>query len=179
MSTFLIRSATSQSSSYPIVLTKLGGPRSRPNTHLKFVEVPRIEPATSWSSWPLDQRGGRLLMITKQNTWLLIEIIPQELIHIEHTFESVKQFSYLGRLTIVQMDNKTNEIKLPINVANRSYFSSHRIWNVNVSLNKTLIRSILAHSCESSVKIMNTPSNALKGKSWEECTRTVRYAKTA
>ena len=31
MSTFLIRSATSQSSSYPIVLTRLGGPRSRPN----------------------------------------------------------------------------------------------------------------------------------------------------
>ena len=40
MSTFLIRSVTSQSSSYPIVLTRLGGPRSRPNTHLKFVEVP-------------------------------------------------------------------------------------------------------------------------------------------
>ena len=30
MSTFLIRSATSQSSSYPFVLTRLGGPRSRP-----------------------------------------------------------------------------------------------------------------------------------------------------
>ena len=49
MSTFLIRSATSQSRSYPIVLTRLGGPRSRPNPHLKFVEVPGIEPATSWS----------------------------------------------------------------------------------------------------------------------------------
>ena len=34
MSTFLIRSVTSQSSSYPIVLTRLGGPRSRPNPHL-------------------------------------------------------------------------------------------------------------------------------------------------
>ena len=45
MSTFLIRSATSQSSSYPIVLTKLGGPRSRPNPHSKFMEVPGIEPA--------------------------------------------------------------------------------------------------------------------------------------
>ena len=33
MSTFLIRSASSQSSSYPIVLTRLGGPRSRPNPH--------------------------------------------------------------------------------------------------------------------------------------------------
>ena len=42
MSTFLIRSATSQSSSYPTVLTRLGGPRSRPNPHLKFVEVPGI-----------------------------------------------------------------------------------------------------------------------------------------
>ena len=49
MSTFLIKSATSQSSSYPIVLTRLGGPRSRPNPNLKFVEVPGIEPATSWS----------------------------------------------------------------------------------------------------------------------------------
>ena len=46
MSTFLIRSATSQSSSYPIVLMRLSGPRSRPNPHLKFVEVPGIERAT-------------------------------------------------------------------------------------------------------------------------------------
>ena len=51
MSTFLIRSATSQPSSYPIVLTRLSGPRSRPNPHLKIVEVPGIEPATSWSVW--------------------------------------------------------------------------------------------------------------------------------
>ena len=35
MSTFLIRSATTQSSSYPIVLTRLGGPRSRPNPQKK------------------------------------------------------------------------------------------------------------------------------------------------
>ena len=49
MSTFVIRSSTSQTSSYPIVLTRHGGPRSRPNPHLKFVEVPGIEPATSWS----------------------------------------------------------------------------------------------------------------------------------
>ena len=39
MSTFLIRSAASQSSSYPIILMRLGGPYSRPNPHLKFVEV--------------------------------------------------------------------------------------------------------------------------------------------
>ena len=49
MSTFLIRSATFQSSSYPIFLTRLGGPRSRPNPHLRLVEVPGIEPASSWS----------------------------------------------------------------------------------------------------------------------------------
>ena len=49
MSTFLIRPATSPSSSYPIVLTRLGGPHSKPNSHLKLVEVPGIEPATSWS----------------------------------------------------------------------------------------------------------------------------------
>ena len=46
MSTFLIRSATSQSSSYPIVFTRLGGPRFRSNPHLKFVKVQGIEPAT-------------------------------------------------------------------------------------------------------------------------------------
>ena len=36
MSTFLIRSASSQSSSYPFVLTSLVGPRSKPNSHLKL-----------------------------------------------------------------------------------------------------------------------------------------------
>ena len=35
---FLTRSATSQSSSYPIILTRLGGPRSGPNPHLKLWE---------------------------------------------------------------------------------------------------------------------------------------------
>ena len=45
MSTFLITSATSQSSSYPIVLIGIGGPLSR----YKLVEVPGIEPLTSWS----------------------------------------------------------------------------------------------------------------------------------
>ena len=49
MSTFLIRFTASQSSSYPIVLTRLGGPLSRPNPHLKFVEVPGIEPTTPWT----------------------------------------------------------------------------------------------------------------------------------
>ena len=44
MSAFLIRSTTSQSSSYQIVLMRLGGPRSRPNSHLKFVEVPGSNP---------------------------------------------------------------------------------------------------------------------------------------
>ena len=44
-----MRYATSQSSRYPIVLTRLGGPRSIPNPHFKFMEVQGIEPATSWS----------------------------------------------------------------------------------------------------------------------------------
>ena len=39
ISTFLTRSATSQSSSYPFVLTKLGGPRSRHNPQLKFIFI--------------------------------------------------------------------------------------------------------------------------------------------
>ena len=50
---FLIRSTSSQSSSYPIDLTRLGWPCSRPNPHLK-----------SWkyreTRWPLDQWGGHL-----------------------------------------------------------------------------------------------------------------------
>ena len=48
MLTFLIRYTTSQSSSYPIVLTRLGRPRSRPNPQFKIVKAPGIEPATSW-----------------------------------------------------------------------------------------------------------------------------------
>ena len=39
ISTFLIRSATSQTSSYPIVLTRLGGPRSRPNPHIIIIII--------------------------------------------------------------------------------------------------------------------------------------------
>ena len=45
MSTFLIRSATSQSTGYPIVLTRMRG--SVPAI-FKIVKVPAIEPATSW-----------------------------------------------------------------------------------------------------------------------------------
>ena len=40
-----------ESSSYPIVLTRLGGPRSRPYTSRKISRVlPGIEPGTSWVS---------------------------------------------------------------------------------------------------------------------------------
>ena len=45
MSTFLIRSATSQW----IVLTRLGAPRNRPNPHWKLWKRPEIEPLLSWS----------------------------------------------------------------------------------------------------------------------------------
>ena len=65
MSTFLITSATSQSGSYPIVLTRLGGPRSRPNPHLKFVEVPGIEPAYLYLllGMPIDVKIRLMLII--------------------------------------------------------------------------------------------------------------------
>ena len=46
MLTFLIRTATYQSNSYPFVLMRLGRPFSRPNPHLEIVEVPGIEPVT-------------------------------------------------------------------------------------------------------------------------------------
>ena len=42
MSTFLIRSATSHSSSYPVGFTRLDGPRSRPNPHLSIQEDMQI-----------------------------------------------------------------------------------------------------------------------------------------
>ena len=44
MSTFLIRSTTSQSSSYPIVLSRLGGSRSRPNPHLQLCKCRQLNP---------------------------------------------------------------------------------------------------------------------------------------
>ena len=46
MSTFLIRSATFQSNSYPILIKWLGVNHSRTNTLFKTVQVPEIEPAT-------------------------------------------------------------------------------------------------------------------------------------
>ena len=59
MLTFLIRSATSQSNSCPIVLTRLGGPRSKPNSHLKFVRNAGDRThdlmISSQTYWPLDQ----------------------------------------------------------------------------------------------------------------------------
>ena len=54
VSTILIRFTTSQSSCYPIVRTCLGGPRSRPNTHLKLRKGresnprPRARHADQW-----------------------------------------------------------------------------------------------------------------------------------
>ena len=55
MSTFLIRSATSQSSSYPIVLTRLGGPWSRPNPHGSAGDCARDFMISCQTCWPLDQ----------------------------------------------------------------------------------------------------------------------------
>ena len=54
MSTFLNRSATSQSSSYPIVFTRLGGPRSRPNSQLKLQKCRGSNPR------PRDQKSDML-----------------------------------------------------------------------------------------------------------------------
>ena len=80
MSTFLIGSATSQSNSYPIVLTRLGGSRFRPNPHLKFVEVPRIKPATLWSEVRhADQRRYTV----QYNIYLIIGIWISALLHEE------------------------------------------------------------------------------------------------
>ena len=62
MSIVLIRSATSQSSSYPIVLTRLGEPRSGPNPHLKlwkYRDRTRDLVISSQTCWPLNQRGGQ------------------------------------------------------------------------------------------------------------------------
>jgi hypothetical protein len=48
MFVFLTRIATPQSSSFPIVLTRLDGTLSKLNPLLKIVEVQWIELATSW-----------------------------------------------------------------------------------------------------------------------------------
>ena len=54
MLTFLIRSATSQSSSYPIILTRLGGPCSRLNPHLKLWKCREL------NSQPHDKKSDML-----------------------------------------------------------------------------------------------------------------------
>ena len=53
MSTFLIRYAAFQSSSYPIVIQRLGWPGSRSNPHLKFWKCRESNP----TGWLLDQLG--------------------------------------------------------------------------------------------------------------------------
>ena len=79
MLTFLIRSASSQSSSYPIVLTRLGGPRSRPSPHLKFFgragDRTRDLMISSQTCQSLDQRGG--LIVHKTNIRYCVQIYKQ------------------------------------------------------------------------------------------------------
>ena len=70
MSTFLIRSATSQSSSYPIVLTRLGGPRSRSNPDLKFVEVP----GDRTQDFMISSQNVTIIYITNINNYILIAL---------------------------------------------------------------------------------------------------------
>ena len=70
MSTLLIRSATSQSSSYPIVLTRLGGPRSRSNPHLKLWKYTESNP------WPRDQESYMMTpRPTRLSTRYLLSLI--------------------------------------------------------------------------------------------------------
>ena len=68
MSTFLIRYTTSRSGSYLVVLTRLGGPRSRPNPFLKLWKYRE--------SNPLNQRGGHIFLtvynIDCELSWRLI-----------------------------------------------------------------------------------------------------------
>ena len=71
MSTFLIKPATSQSSSYSIVLTRLGGPRSGPNPHLKFVDVPGIEPGHKKITVPKNGNEEEILRGTGIREFLL------------------------------------------------------------------------------------------------------------
>jgi len=59
MSTFLIIATTSQSSSYPIVFTRLGGPRSSPNIQHKNARLNNLNECVTenfffatWSSLP-------------------------------------------------------------------------------------------------------------------------------
>ena len=96
MLTFLIRFATSQSSSYPIVLTRLGGPRSRPNPHFKICGSAGVEPVTSWSV--VRHAVGKYYLLTKSCwtcqwsekpemsiwTWIISKAIMFEVFYLYH-----------------------------------------------------------------------------------------------
>ena len=99
MSTFLTRSATSHSSSYPIVLTRLGGPLSRPNPHLKFGsagEWTRDLMISSQARWPLDQWGGHIYIYIYIYIYIIFFVLCG---HIRYTVKFVHPFIYINNLT--------------------------------------------------------------------------------
>ena len=102
MSTFLIRSATSQSNSHSIVLTRLGGPRSRPNPHLKFVEVPGIEPATPWLVVRHANQLTNEAVINLEYTSIISNICKERQIIVTWTYQGGIKISHTcgGRRTV-------------------------------------------------------------------------------
>ena len=87
MSTVLIRSFTSQSSSYPIFLTRLGESRSRPNQHLKLCKCRESNqrPSDMLSSGPTRRsntciKSVHFFVKAKLCSLLLIVIHPSKII---------------------------------------------------------------------------------------------------
>ena len=110
MSTFLIRSATSQSSSYPIVLTRLGGPLSRPSSHLKFGNTGNR--TRSHTPWPLDQWGGHALVLSVVIVVIPYLNIPQIRLQVSATCRKTK--SIYGLHVIITLLLSTTEVSLKI-----------------------------------------------------------------
>ena len=89
MTIFLIRTASSQLSSYPIILTKLGGPHSRSNPHFKIVKVSGIEPR------PLGQQSDTLTprpVIYGSQIWITNEEGTPQATHMSE--EKITKHSY-------------------------------------------------------------------------------------
>ena len=74
--TFLIRSTTSQSSSYPMVLMRLGEPCSRPDPHLKLWKC------SESNLWPHNQKSDMLTTRPMRRSslpvWEIIFHLPSE-----------------------------------------------------------------------------------------------------
>ena len=70
---FLNQIATSQWSSFPIILTRLGGPRSRPDPHSKLWKCRESNPQPhDCIYWDIKITAFDVFLIDRQSLWILI-----------------------------------------------------------------------------------------------------------